>query len=71
MEIRAKCNQLYLTFEEAADEYNVSETCLRNATKDTDHPLPVMIPRGQKRGFRLYRPDLEKWLRECTVTAGA
>lgn len=59
----------YLTFKEAAREYGVSETCLRRATKDEGHPLPFVVPRGQRRGFRIYRPDLERWLQECRVTA--
>lgn len=67
--ISAKCNRQYLTFEEAAEEYSISETCLRRATKDTEHPLPFVCPRGQKRGFRLFRPDLERWLQECRVVA--
>lgn len=67
----AKPVRQYLTFKEAAAEYGISESCLRRATKDAEHPLPFVVPRGQKRGFRLFRGDLEKWLQGCRVVAEA
>lgn len=69
--VSIKGKRQYLTFKEAAEEFGVSVTCLRRATKDAVHPLPFVCPRGQTRGFKLYRPDLEKWLQECRVVAGA
>lgn len=56
----------YLRVPEAAKEFGIPESWLYRAIRLGE--LAYLVPAGQRRGWRLMRRDVERWLSGCRVT---